>query len=247
MHCFKATIAYDGTDFLGFQIQAQGRTVQACIEKALTKITGQTLRIIAAGRTDRGVHAEAQVIAFKLTWPHGVDALFRALSVNLPPDIGLKQLERVVENFHPRFDALSRCYRYTILNQPLRDVMAARYTLHVPQLLDVEAMQRASRSLLGVQDFFAFGKPPKGQNTVRHIMQAKWHQVNNKIIFEIEANAFLYRMVRNIVGTLLRIGLGKLASQELNDIIATKNRSRVGPAAKACGLSLVQVKYPRGL
>ncbi len=243
VQAYKAVIAYDGTDFLGYQIQASGRTVQGVIEQTLQKILKTPTRITGAGRTDSGVHAIGQVIAFKAHWHHPETALQKALNANLPPDIVVQTLTTIHPSFHPRFDARSRQYRYTILNQPLPDVLRRRYTWHVPQPLDVDRMQRASNFLLGTHDFAAFGQPPQGDNTVRTVTQAEWRQTGSEITFFITANAFLYRMVRRIVGTMVLVGQGKMAVEDVKHVLQTKNRAEAGAPASAAGLCLINVTY----
>lgn len=240
---YKAIIAYDGTDFLGFQIQAKGRTVQGTLEAALKKIAKQPVRIIGAGRTDTGVHAIGQVISFKLPWRHSPTDLHKALNANLPPDIVVLELSEINSGFHPRFDALSRQYCYTILNQQVRDVFKRRYALHVSRILDVGQMQQASLHFLGTHDFASFGRAPQGDNTVRTITQAAWSVNGPEITFEITANAFLYRMVRSMVGTLLEVGLGKFKVDEVKKILLARNRSRARTLAPSNGLCLVKVNY----
>jgi tRNA pseudouridine38-40 synthase len=244
---YKALVEYDGTEFLGYQIQAQGRTVQGEIEKTLKKVTQLDIRIDGAGRTDAGVHAIGQVIAFNAIWKHSVEELHRALNATLPTDIVVSSLKTVDKIFHPRFDALSRSYRYTIINQPWPKVLERRYVHYVRNKLDVVAMRQASRFLLGSHDFASFGKPPKGQNTVRQVMQVDWFAEGNRLIFEITANAFLYRMVRTIVGTVLQVGCGQLAPDDIKDIMAARDLRRSAPPAPAHGLCLVRVTYPEDI
>ena len=212
---FCALVEYDGTDFFGYQIQARERTVQGEIEKTLKKVAGLDIRIDGAGRTDTGVHATGQVIAFNAVWKHALADLHRALNATLPLDIVVSQVRVVGQSFHPRFDAISRSYRYTIAQQPWPSVLDRRYTYHVKNRLNLAAMRQASRVLLGSHDFASFGKPPKGDNSVRQVMQASWSESGNRLIFEITANAFLYRMVRNIVGTLIQVGTGQLAAADI--------------------------------
>ena len=240
---YKAVIAYDGTDFCGFQTQLQDRTVQGVIEAALAKISNNFVRITGAGRTDTGVHATGQVISFNLAWKHTSHQLQKALTANLPEDVCVTSLTAVHQNFHPRFDALSRQYCYTIINQFNRDVLRRRYTTHIRHPLNLDLMQRASQHLIGTYDFAAFGKPPQGDNTVRTITQAEWFSQEKTLKFKITANAFLYRMVRNIVGTLIQVGLGKIKTEEFKEIILSKNKSKAGPTAVARGLCLIKVKY----
>lgn len=246
---YRATVEYCGTDFQGFQVQAQGRTVQGELEKAIERVTQTQVRILGAGRTDAGVHASGQVIAFDVAWRHTTQALHRALNAVLPADIAIRQLTATRATFHPRFDAKRRRYRYIILNQPIRSPLWARYAHHVPKPLNVEAMREASRWFIGSHDFAAFGKPTYGESTVRHVMQAEWLTEHLKgiegkfLIFEITANAFLYRMVRNVVGSLLRVGRGELAPAEVLALLEARDRAAVGPPAPACGLYLVEVEY----
>lgn len=243
---YRAIVEYDGTDFLGYQIQASGRTVQGELETSLNHVTRSEVRIDAAGRTDAGVHATGQVIAFNVAWKHSLDDLQRALNATLPYDVGIRSLQIVDKSFHPRFDAVSRCYHYVVINQPWPSILQRRYAHHVKKKLDVEAMQAGSRFLLGSHDFAAFGQPPQGEITVRHLMQANWSVLGNQLTFEIMANAFLYRMVRRIVGTLLQVGTGELAPIEIKHILETKDLSRSAPPVPAQGLCLVRVVYPNG-
>jgi len=240
---YRAVVEYDGTDFLGFQIQAQGRTVQGEIEKALQQVTQSVIRIEGAGRTDTGVHATGQVVAFNAQWKHSLTDLQRALNANLPADIVISDLKTVDSTFHPRFDALSRSYRYTVINQPWPAVLQRRYAYHVKTPLAVNAMNEASRFLIGSHDFASFGKPPQGENTVRQVSQAEWTADGKLLNFEITANAFLYRMVRTIVGTLIQVGLGQLAVSEIKNILDARDLTRSAPPAPAHGLCLVRVTY----
>lgn len=246
---YRATVEYDGTDFQGFQVQARGRTVQGELERAVEHITSTRLRVLGAGRTDSGVHASGQVIAFDVSWRHTTQALHRALNAVLPRDIAISHLTTTQRTFHPRFDARCRQYRYTVLNQPIRSPLWARRTHHVPQPLDAEVMRDASQALVGSHDFAAFGKPTRGESTIRHLMKAEWSVENPRdiegrlLLFEITANAFLYRMVRNVVGTLLRAGRGELTPDQVAGIFRAKDRAAAGPPAPACGLCLVMVEY----
>ena len=241
---YCAIVEYDGTDFLGYQIQASDRTVQGEIEKSLQKVTQSAIRIDGAGRTDAGVHATGQVIAFNATWKHSLEELQRALNATLPNDIVISDLKIVDQSFHPRFSALSRSYCYTVMNQPWVSVLQRRYAYHVKKKLDVVAISEASQFLIGSHDFASFGKPPQGENTVRQVTQAKWSINGNWLTFEITANAFLYRMVRTLVGTLIQVGLGRLAVDEIKDILEARDLTRSAPPAPAHGLCLVRVTYP---
>jgi tRNA pseudouridine38-40 synthase len=241
---YGAIVEYDGTDFLGFQIQARGRTVQGEIEKTLEKITQTFLRVVGAGRTDAGVHATGQVIAFNAVWKHSLDDLHRALNATLPEDIVVSNLKTVDSTFHPRFSALNRSYSYTIINQRWPCVLQRRYSYHIKKKLDVAAMNEAGHVLIGWHDFASFGKPPRGENTVRYVTEARWSTQNNSLIFNITANAFLYRMVRNIVGTLIEVGLGNLSLNDFSNILEARDLARAAPPAPAQGLCLIKVAYP---
>ena len=240
---YRATVEYDGNGFLGFQLQAQGRTIQGELESAIERVAQQKIRIVGAGRTDAGVHATGQVIAFNVIWRHTVPDLKRALNAVLPVEIVVRDLVVADPAFHPRFDALFRRYRYTVLNREVRSPLCQRYVYHVAGPIDLGGMRAACRHLIGVHDFAAFGKPPQGDNSVREVMEADWSAEGNVFSFEITANAFLYRMVRNIVGTVLRVGRGDLVPDDVLDLLASRDRSGVGPPAPARGLCLVEVAY----
>jgi tRNA pseudouridine38-40 synthase len=245
---YRAIVEYDGTDFVGYQVQAKGRTVQGEIEKSLKQITQSKVRIDGAGRTDAGVHATGQVIAFNTGWRHTLEDLHRALNAVLPDDIVIRDLRITELSFHPRFAALSRTYHYQIINQQWPAVLLRRYAYHLNKALDVTAMNEASRFLLGQHDFASFGKPPQGHNTVRNVLQAEWITAGEgRIIFEITANAFLYRMVRTLVGTLVQVGLGQLAVNEVKYILETRDLTKSAAPAPACGLCLVRVTYPEAM
>lgn len=245
-HRYRAIVEYDGTDFQGYQIQAGGRTVQGEIEKTLEKVSQVAIRIDGAGRTDAGVHATGQVIAFNSTWKHSLAKFHRALNAVLPDDIVISDLKTVDPAFHPRFGALNRAYTYTIINQPWVSVLNRRYAYHVKKELNLAAMNEASRFLIGCQDFASFGKPPQGDAspTVREVFEAGWSTNGNFLVFNITANAFLYRMVRTIVGTLVQVGLGELAVGEVKEILEARDLWRAAPPAPAHGLCLVKVTYP---
>lgn len=236
-----AIVEYDGTDFQGFQIQARKRTVQGELERALRKITGEKIRVIGAGRTDTGVHASGQGAHFDTTWARSIAELQRALNAVLPNDIAIRTLVQVADDFSARYSAQSRTYRYTILNQAIRSPLAARYALVVPEPLDADAMNAAARCLIGTHDFGAFGTPPHGENTVREIHRAQVTRAGNRVLIEIEANAFLYRMVRRIVGTLLLVGKGALNIEQFREVLAKQRRA--GQSVPPQGLCLIEVKY----
>jgi tRNA pseudouridine38-40 synthase len=239
----RAVVAYDGTDYSGFQRQTNAPTVQAALETALVRVTQEALTILAAGRTDAGVHAAGQVIAFDTTWRHGLGDLQRALNAVLPADVVVLEVEKAAAGFHPRYDARSRHYRYTLYNAPVRWPLSRRYSLHVAASLGVEAMQQAARFLEGEHDFATFGRPPQGQSTVRRVLAAEWGGELPYLTFDIEANAFLYRMVRSIFGTLLQVGRGVMSVEGFAAALAACDRSQAGPTALPHGLCLMEVKY----
>lgn len=239
----KAIVAYDGTGYSGFQRQSNANSIQAALEAALAGLFGAAVSVSGSGRTDAGVHAAGQVVAFEASWRHELTSLHRAMNALLPEAIAVLSLEAAPDDFDPRRDARSRWYRYRIYNAPVRDPLSSRYSLHVPRALDVEAMQAAAASLLGWHDFSAFGSPPQGTNAIREVLRAEWQQAGAWLTFDIIANAFLFRMVRMLVGTMLRVGYGALTPQRFAEILQTQDRSGAGPAASACGLTLMAVQY----
>lgn len=239
----KAVIGYDGTGYGGFQIQANAPTIQAEIESVLAQLTQTAIRITSAGRTDAGVHAEGQVIAFDTDWRHPVADLHRGMNALLPDQIAVVDLRETAPRFHPRFDALQRTYRYSIYHVATRHPWYTRFSLHVAPPLDIDAMALAVRCLVGSHDFLAFGSPPQGDNSVRVVSRAQWSFQDPWLTFEIQANAFLYRMVRMLVGTMLRIGQGVLSPEAFEEILETQDREKAGPVVVPQGLSLKSVEY----
>lgn len=239
----RALVAYDGTNYRGFQRQANAPTVQAALEAALSRVTCERIGVLPAGRTDAGVHAAGQIVAFDIAWRHGLDDLQRALNAGLPADIVVREVDEVSPAFHPRHDARSRWYQYTLYHSPVRWPLARLYSLHVAAPLDVAAMQRAAQSLVGEHDFAAFGRAPQGQVTVRRVLAAAWNGEPPRLSFDIEANAFLYRMVRSIVGTLLKVGRGDMDVQGFAAVLASRSRDQAGPTAPPHGLCLMEVRY----
>lgn len=241
----RATIAYDGTAYHGFQRQSAERepTIQGELERALTRITGAGVAVLGAGRTDAGVHAGGQVVAFDVEWRHGLPDLQRALNAVLPDDIAVREIAEAEADFHPRYRARSRVYRYTIYNAPLRDPLHRLYALHVPDALDVAAMRAAARCLLGEHDFAAFGQPTTGESTVRTMYRAEVGDEPPWITIDLEANGFLYRMARSIVGTLIEVGRARLTVEQFAQILDSRDRSRAEATAAPHGLRLTQVNY----
>lgn len=244
MQRFRALIAYDGTHYFGFQRQRAGQvTIQSTLENVLSSLAAVPVRIIGAGRTDRGVHALGQVVCFDLAWRHSVAALQRAINVNLPADIAVSQVEIAPPDFHPRFDARRRSYRYQVYNYPVRSPLHHRYHWHVRQPLDVDRMNQAAAALIGVHDFATFGQPPQGSNTVRELFQAEWRSEAGLLTFTIEANAFLYRMVRSLVGSLKLVGAGMWTEEAFATALHGRDRKYITTVAPPNGLFLVSVTY----
>ena len=242
---FKLTIEYDGTAYSGWQRQAEEPTVQAEIERALASMTRSSITLTGAGRTDAGVHALGQVANFHCDTRLGPEAFLKGLNSLLPADIAIRDCRRVPEDFHARFDAKSKVYRYHILNRSARAAVGRSYAWFLHRPLDLEAMRRAAEAIVGRRDFKAFessGSPRA--HTVRNVLDAGWMEgEDRRLTFQIEADGFLRCMVRNIVGTLVAVGLGKLAPGIVRDIIDSRDRKRAGAAAPGRGLFLVEVKY----
>lgn len=244
---YQATIAYDGTAFWGFQAQPGFRTVEGELRSALGSLGRSDEPLLAGGRTDAGVHAAGQVIAFDLGWRHTAAELQRALNALLPQDIACPELRSAADDFHPRYHALKRCYRYRVITGPWPDPLRERYALRVWPAPDVDAMAGAARDLPGKKDFGAFGSAPReGSHTVRTVFRAEWLRKDDDLEFWIEADAFLFRMVRTITGTLLQAGNGRFSGEAFRALLATPRQGRAAPPAPAHGLCLMQIKYPGG-
>jgi tRNA pseudouridine38-40 synthase len=248
---YQLTLAYDGTDFFGSQRQAKSRTVQGELEKALRKLGWTGRSVILAGRTDTGVHATGQVASVDLDWSHPDGDLVRAVNAALSADMSVKEARVVPAGFHPRFDAGSRRYRYRLFCQPLRDPIRERFAWRVWPAVEADILTNAARLLHGQHDFSAFGSPttPKG-GTVRTVMKAEWMQANpDEWHFEVQADAFLYRMVRRLVFVQVAAAQGKFSAEAIARSLAGQAkagaRSEI-PAglAPAHGLTLVEVMYP---
>jgi tRNA pseudouridine38-40 synthase len=241
---YQAILTYDGTEFSGMQRQAQDRTVQGVVEEALEKIGWQGKSLLVAGRTDAGVHASGQTIAFDLEWRHTETDLLKALNASLPPDVAVCSVKSTGEDFHPRYDALSRRYRYTIFCQPLPNPLRERYAWRVWPLVDLEIMQVAAQHLIGEHDFSTYGSPPKPEDsTIRKILNADWQQNRDMLVFEVEANAFLYHMVRRLVIQQVDIGQGRYKPEIIIEHLKGKFPEKVQGLAPPNGLLLVKVQY----
>ena len=241
---YRAIIEYDGAAYFGFQRQIKGQpTVQSELEDVLYQITQQPVTVLGAGRTDRGVHALGQAVSFKMQWRHGVNALKRALNAGLPMDIVIRELDVVPLDFHPRFDAKRRAYRYHIHNSECRRPVYRHWRWHVRPHLDVSVMALAAACLVGEHDFATFGRPPQGINTIREVFEIACERHEELVTVFIEGNAFLQRMVRSIVGSLKLVGEGRWSVDEFVDAFTACDRSRCGMIAPPHGLYLVYVTY----
>lgn len=243
----KITLAYDGTNYHGFQEQRGTRflTVQSVLEDRLTKLAGKNIRVIGASRTDAGVHARGQVINFITgSWPVPVERLARAANGILPEDIVVLSAEKAPDNFHARFSAVAKTYCYTVYNSRVPSPFWRLYSLHVPLPLDIEAMREAARYLLGKHDFAVFralGTPVR--STERMLRSVAISREGLLVRLELRADGFLYHMARMIAGTLLRVGLGKVQPEAMPAIMAGQARNKTGPVLPARGLCLEQVEY----
>jgi tRNA pseudouridine38-40 synthase len=241
---YQVHLAYDGTDFHGSQFQPELRTVQGEVETALRKLGWQERSILLAGRTDAGVHAAGQVIAFDLSWNHPDQELEQALNAVLPPDIAVLELNKTRQDFHPRYDALSREYHYWLFTSRIRDPLKERYSWRVWPELNLRVMKKASRQLIGTHDFAALGSPHKpGGSTTRKIKQVSWKESDHQLIFKITGNAFLYHMVRRIVMVLVKIGQNKESADVIKEYLTNPSGSPAQGLAPAQGLRLVEVRY----
>jgi len=246
---YQIILAYDGSDSLGSQRQASSRTVQSELEKALLRIGWQGKSILLAGRTDTGTHASGQVAAFDLDWGHGPDKLQSALNAHLPSDMSVRDVKVVADDFHPRFDATSRCYRYCLFCAGVRDPLRERYAWRVwPTVTDLSSL---ADLWSGTHDFAAFGTSPRpGGNTMRTVMSSEWKKQGDEWIFHIQADAFLYRMVRRIVYVQVAVGQARLPAETMARALEDSpevRRQAQGeiPAglAPASGLTLIDVCY----
>ncbi|MFP3853483.1 MAG: tRNA pseudouridine(38-40) synthase TruA [Anaerolineales bacterium] len=244
---YQSIVAYDGTDYHGFQRQVEGLpTIQGVLEEALRRIGWQGDSLLAAGRTDAGVHARAQVIAFDHDWRHTIADLTAALNDQLPGDVAVTRSQLAADGFHPRFDASSRLYRYRILMSEVPDPLRARFVWRRWSDVDLAWMQEAATGFIGRHDFGAFGQAPiEDGHTVREIKTARWERVDDEHLFSIEADAFLQHMVRRLVAALVQIGEGREDAQKVLKFLDRPEQRWEGNLAPACGLILERVNYDR--
>jgi len=240
---YRLIVEYDGTDFHGWQLQSEKRTVQAALEDALARLLGQPVRVAAAGRTDAGVHAAGQVVCFHSQRVVALDTLRRALNALTPTDLAIRAADTVPDAFDPRRTARGRRYVYRIWNRAEPSPFWRRYTWHVPWPLDAEAMQRAAAQLVGEFDFSSFRAAGcDATHPMRRVFRSDLARTGDQLVYEIEATAFLRHMVRNIVGTLVEIGSGR-RSEDLGALLAARDRNLAAATAPAHGLCLAEVRY----
>ncbi|MBS4216534.1 MULTISPECIES: tRNA pseudouridine(38-40) synthase TruA [Neobacillus] len=245
MQRYKAIIAYDGTEFFGYQVQPKGRTVQAELEAALAKIhKGVSVKVTASGRTDAGVHAKGQVIHFDSPLAIPEDRWGVAFNSLLPEDLAVLSVKKADNAFHARFDAAGKEYRYQLQLSGFRDPFQRNYVYRYPYALNLETMREASRYLLGTHDFTSFcAAKTEVQDKVRTIKEIDFLLDGNLLTIRFVGNGFLYNMVRILVGTLLAVGSGDLSPEEIPSILEKKDRSAAGKTAPARGLYLWEVFY----
>jgi len=242
---FKITIEYDGCSYHGWQRQKNLRTIQGEIEKALMKMTGNKVSLTGSGRTDAGVHAFGQVADFHCDTNLLPEEFYRGLNSLLQDDIIIKECKEVDEKFHARYDVKSKIYSYRILNCHTPAAVGRQYAWFIRKKLDLNAMESAVSHIIGAHDFKAFeGTGSPRSHTIRNIIDAKIKEKNDRYLyFEIEANGFLKHMVRNIVGTLVNVGLRKITPDDFKRILLSMDRNKAGATAPPHGLFLLHVKY----
>ncbi len=238
-------VEYDGRRYHGFQLQAGLPTIQGEIEKALGKLTGEESRVMSASRTDAGVHARGQVASFRTGSSHSLETFVKGLNYYLPGDIAVKAAHRAADSFSVRHRAVSREYDYYILNSRTRSPLREGFAHSVAGQLDIAAMNQVCQAIIGEHDFASFisGSGAEVKSTLRRVYRAEVRQDGQLVVFNMVANSFLPHQVRNTVGALIRVGLGKMSSDEFYSIMDTKAPGRAGPMSPACGLCLMQVNY----
>ncbi len=245
MRTVRLLVEYDGTDYSGWQVQANGPSIQEEIEKAVRKVTGEGVRIAGSGRTDAGVHALGQVATFRTGSDIAGERFAAALNSHLPADISVLSSGWVPSSFHARKSARGKTYRYRIFNRKMRPALLREKVCHFAAHLDIKAMRAAARHLVGRHDFRAF-TPPSSERVAgyeREISALEVARQGDEVVIEVTGSGFLHNMVRIIAGTLIAVGRGKMPPKQIPEIIASCDRKRAGPTAPACGLYLVGVDY----
>ncbi|MGC2403153.1 MAG: tRNA pseudouridine(38-40) synthase TruA [Acidobacteriaceae bacterium] len=244
---WKLLLAYDGSEFYGWQVQPDRVTVQGVLRDALFRITGEDVLPQGSGRTDAGVHALGQVASFALMAPIPEANLARALNRTLPPSIRVLSANRVGADFHARHSALAKTYEYRIYQGEICPPWQARYVYAYHAPLNLDPMQQAAAGVLGEHDFTSFAAhtdDSDAQSNKRHLYASQWSQEADLLIYRVRGNGFLHHMVRNLVGTFLEVGRGNINQEEVQSILASRCRARAGPTAPARGLFLIRVEYP---
>lgn len=248
MRNLKLTVAYDGTEFAGWQIQPGAATVQGTLASAIGRITGEKVLPQGSGRTDAGVHALAQVVTFQTDSVIPSNNFVVALNDILPASIRVLSVEEVSPDFHPRKSAIAKTYRYRIHRESICSPFLARYVWHYPYPLDENAMREAAPLVIGEHDFTSFAavdpeRGREGSSNLRRILSSQWSRESSELIYEVRGNGFLHHMVRNLVGTFLLIGKATLKPTDVTRILDAKDRSAAGATAPASGLYLINVEY----
>lgn len=248
MRRIRITLAYDGTEYHGWQVQPSLPTIQGMLQQVLARIEGKPVHVTGAGRTDAGVHALAQVAAFDLENPIPTDNLRRAMNRLLPPAIRVLEAREVAPEFHPRRDAISKTYEYRIWRAEICPPFERLYLHHFPYPLDEQRLIAAAPLFEGEHDFTAFAATDErdrlGGSKVRRIYSSRAFREGDRLIYRVTGNGFLKHMVRNIVGTLLEVGRGKLDEEHLRALLRSGPPASAGPTAPPSGLFLVEVRYP---
>ncbi len=238
-------IEYDGTGYFGWQRQREVNSIQGELERALSQVSNEPIEVFCAGRTDAGVHATGQVIHFDTQANRDMRAWVMGVNSNLPTGIAVRFAQPVADDFHARFSATARRYRYIIYNHKFRPAILGAGLSHYHQEIDVSLMQQAAPALLGEQDFSSFRAIQCQSNSpFRNVMHLQIDRFNDFIVIDIKANAFLHHMVRNITGSLLEVGMGRRDPSWIAELLAKKDRTQAAATAKAEGLYLVEVDYP---
>lgn len=244
MKRIKLTVAYDGTNYCGWQIQKNGITVEEVLNKTLSRFFGEEIAVIGASRTDSGVHAMGNVAVFDANVTMPPEKISYAINNLLPDDIRIQKSEEVEADFHPRYCDTRKTYEYRIYNAQFPDPMVRLYSLFVYYHLDEEKMQQAADYLVGEHDFKSFCTPKEDvENTVRTIHYIKVVREGNMVRIRINGNGFLYNMVRIIVGSLMKVGMGMMPPEQVKEILEARDRTKAGHKAAACGLTLMEIEY----
>lgn len=240
----KLVVAYDGTNYCGWQIQDNGITIEEVLNRELSRLLGEKIQIIGASRTDSGVHALGNVAVFDTETRIPAEKISFALNQRLPEDIRITNSCQVADDFHPRFCDTLKTYEYKIWNDRFPNPMVRLYSKFVYYRIDVERMQRAAEYLVGEHDFKSFCSPrTQVENTVRTVTEIKFFREGNMIRMRIRGTGFLYNMVRIIMGTLLKCGMGMYEPEHVREILEACDRAKAGPKAEACGLTLIGIEY----